>query len=283
MKVIRSIREMQQTADMLRIQGKTIGFVPTMGFLHEGHLSLIQICRQQTDIVVVSIFVNPTQFAPDEDFNRYPRDFNRDEALCSRENTDILFYPAVNEMYGHDHKTYVITDDLAQKLCGQSRPDHFRGVTTVVTKLFNIIRPHTAVFGQKDAQQYLIIKRLVKDLDFNINIVVGPIVRETDGLAMSSRNKYLNPQERQEALILVQALETAKSLIKYGNINADEIRLKMRQIISSTPSAEIDYIAIVNVKNLEPVDTISADTLIALAVYIGKTRLIDNIIIENIY
>jgi pantoate--beta-alanine ligase len=282
MKVINSILEMQQSVETLHLQGKTIGFVPTMGFLHEGHLSLLRICRQKADILVVSIFVNPTQFAPNEDFNRYPRDFKHDETLCSREGTDILFYPAVNEMYAPNHKTYVITDTLTQKLCGASRPNHFRGVTTIVTKLFNIVKPQVAVFGQKDAQQCLIIQRMVKDLNFNIDIIIGPVVREADGLAMSSRNNYLSPRERQEAPILFRALETAKSLIKYGNLNADEIRLKIRQIISSTPSAEIDYIGIVDSETLEPVDTISPDSLIALAVYIGKTRLIDNIIIKNV-
>jgi pantoate--beta-alanine ligase len=282
MKVISSVQEMQQTSDTLRLQGKIIGFVPTMGFLHDGHLSLIRICRQKADIVIVSIFVNPTQFSPNEDFNNYPRDFQHDKDLCNREGADIIFYPAADEMYLRTHKTYVVTTDLEKKLCGLNRPSHFRGVTTVVSKLFNIVKPQIAVFGQKDAQQCLIIRRMVHDLNFNIEIVMGPIVRETDGLAMSSRNKYLNPRERQEVLVLSRALETAKALIKYGNLTSDEIRLKMRQIISSTLSAEIDYIAIVDFDNLEPVDKIKDNTLIALAVRIGNTRLIDNIIIKNV-
>jgi pantoate--beta-alanine ligase len=282
MKVIKSIWEMQQTAEKLHMEGKTIGLVPTMGFLHEAHLSLIRICRQKADIVVVSIFVNPTQFAPNEDYKRYPRDFQRDEGLCIQEGVTIIFYPTADTMYPADHITYVVSEKLAQKLCGQSRPIHFRGVTTVVAKLFNIIKPHVAIFGQKDAQQFLIIKRMVEDLNFDVKLIVCPIVREPDGLAMSSRNKYLNPRERDEAGVLSQALNTAKSLIKYGNLNTDDIMFKMRQIIASTPSAEIDYIAIVDFNNLEPVETIVPNTLIALAVYIGNTRLIDNILIDNL-
>jgi pantoate--beta-alanine ligase len=281
MKVIKSIREMQQTAEQLRVQEKTIGLVPTMGFLHQGHLSLIRLCRKRTDIVVVSIFVNPTQFAPNEDYNRYPRDFQRDEDLCRQEGATIIFHPPVDMMYPDNHITYVVNEQLAHKLCGQSRPIHFRGVTTVVAKLFNIVKPHVAVFGQKDAQQCLIIKRMVQDLNFDVELVIGPIIREPDGLAMSSRNKYLSSPERQEARVLFQALETAKSLIKYGNLTASDIALKMRQIISSTPSAEIDYIAIVDNEKLEPVVTIIPNTLIAMAVYIGKTRLIDNTIIQD--
>lgn len=272
---------MRQTADSLRRAGKTIGFVPTMGFLHDGHLSLIRICRKQSEVVVVSIFVNPTQFAPNEDFEQYPRDFDHDEDLCRREGTDILFYPSLTDMYDTNHKTYVTTVDLAQTLCGASRPNHFRGVTTIVTKLFNIVQPHLAVFGQKDAQQCQIIRRMVKDLNFDINIVMGPIIRETDGLAMSSRNKYLNPGERREALVLFKALETAKSLIKYGTVDAGEIKLKMKQVIASSIAAEIDYIAIVAFNTLLPVETIVHDTLIALAVFVGKTRLIDNILIKD--
>ncbi len=276
MKIVSDIREMQQLAGHYRQQGKTIGFVPTMGYLHEGHLSLMRRARPQCDILVVSIFVNPTQFGPNEDFERYPRDFARDERLCREVGVDVVFYPAADAMYPQPYLTYVNVEKLSETMCGASRPGHFRGVTTVVTKLFNIVQPHIAVFGQKDYQQSLIIRQMVRDLNFDVQIDVAPIVREADGLAMSSRNKYLSPKERQQALVLYRSLTRAEELIREGERNADALLQAMQTIISEAPDARIDYIAIVDAETLEPLSTVRHNTVIALAVYIGTTRLIDN-------
>ena len=276
MKIVSDIQEMQQLAGQYRQQGKTIGFVPTMGYLHEGHLSLMRRARPQCDILVVSIFVNPTQFGPNEDFERYPRDFERDERLCREVGVDVVFYPAADAMYPQPYLTYVNVEKLSETMCGASRPGHFRGVTTVVTKLFNIVQPHIAVFGQKDYQQSLIIRQMVRDLNFDVQIDVAPIVREADGLAMSSRNKYLSPKERQQALVLYRSLTRAEELIREGERNADALLQAMQTIISEAPDARIDYIAIVDAETLEPLSTVRHNTVIALAVYIGTTRLIDN-------
>ncbi len=276
MKIVSDIREMQQLAGHYRQQGKTIGFVPTMGYLHEGHLSLMRRARPQCDILVVSIFVNPTQFGPNEDFERYPRDFERDERLCREVGVDVVFYPTADAMYPRPYLTYVNVEKLSETMCGASRPRHFRGVTTVVTKLFNIVQPHIAVFGQKDYQQSLIIRQMVRDLNFDVEIDVAPIVREADGLAMSSRNKYLSPEERQQALVLYRSLTRAEELIREGERNVDTLLQAMKTVISEAPDARIDYIAIVDAETLEPLSTVRHNTVIALAVYIGTTRLIDN-------
>ncbi len=280
MEVIRTIPEMQQLADRYRREGKTIGFVPTMGYLHEGHLSLMRIARPKCDVLVVSIFVNPTQFGPNEDFEKYPRDFARDEALCREEQVDVVFYPDAGEMYGPDYLTYVTVEKLSQTMCGLSRPTHFRGVTTVVSKLFNIVKPHLAVFGQKDYQQALIIRKMVEDLNFDIEIITGPIVREPDGLAMSSRNTYLSPEERRSALCLYKSLQLAERLAKEGQRNAAAIREEIEKLIRSHPYTEIDYVAIVDGNTLEPVEEVGDNTLVALAVKVGSTRLIDNTLIR---
>lgn len=280
MKIITQISEMQKQADLLRGQGKRIGLVPTMGFLHEGHLRLVQQVKPQADVLVMSIFVNPTQFSPNEDFEDYPRDFDRDVELAKSVDCDIIFYPDWREVYPELYLTYVKVEKITHVLCGLSRPTHFRGVTTIVAKLFNIVKPHVAVFGQKDAQQAIVIKRMVTDLNFDIEIIVAPIVREKDGLAMSSRNTYLTPGQRVQAVVLYQSLLEAKRLIHAGERNGAMIKNRMRQMIEQQPDAVIDYIEIVDTKNLESQTELKGEVLIALAVQIGKPRLIDNIIIS---
>ncbi len=280
MRIIRSITAMQQTARALKDRNKTIGFVPTMGALHEGHLSLIRIARKENNFVVVSIFVNPIQFGAREDFSRYPRPIKQDISLCQKENVDFLFYPARKEMYPLGFKTYVVVEQLGDVLCGASRRGHFRGVATVVTKFFNILQPDRAYFGQKDAQQAIIIQRMVKDLNMSIKIRVMPIVRQRSGLALSSRNIYLNDEETERALSLSQALKLAKRLIKSGEKNSKSIIDKMTEFLRSEGNLKIEYISIVDLDNLKPVEKIIKNCLIALAVHIGKTRLIDNIIVK---
>ena len=280
MKTVRTIPQMQTLAENLRREGKRIGFVPTMGYLHEGHLSLMRLARPKCDILVVSIFVNPTQFGPNEDFEQYPRDMQRDERLCQQEQVDVIFYPDVNEMYHPDHLTFVTVEQLSQTMCGISRPSHFRGVATVVSKLFNIVKPHFAVFGQKDYQQALIIRRMVRDLNFDLEIITAPIVREADGLAMSSRNTYLSPEERKQAVVLYQSLRLAQQLAEQGERNANAIYRKIESLITSKPLAKIDYIAIVDGETLQPVRELTDNTLVALAVKFGNTRLIDNMVIR---
>jgi pantoate--beta-alanine ligase len=282
MRVIETVAEMAETSRHFHLHNKRIGFVPTMGYLHEGHLSLMRMARQHSDVLFVSIFVNPSQFAAGEDFEKYPRDFGKDQTLCRQEGVDILFYPSAREMYKNDHRTYVITDQLAGKLCGRSRPGHFQGVTTVVAKLFNIVQPDVSVFGQKDAQQALIIRRMVEDLNFPVRIIIAPIVREGDGLAMSSRNKYLTPELRTKALVLSQALRTAEQMIRNGEKSSAVIEERMRGIIGAIPEIRLDYLTIVDYHNLEPVPDIKSSTLIALAAYAGNTRLIDNVLIDLI-
>ncbi len=280
MQIITTIKEMQAQSDELRRAGKRIGFVPTMGYLHEGHLSLLDLAKQYSNVRVMSIFVNPTQFAPTEDLAQYPRDFVRDERLASNRGCDILFYPETQEMYPVPYRTYVLVEELTARLCGTSRPTFFRGVTTVVAKLFNIVKPHIAVFGQKDAQQALVIKQMIRDLNLDLEIIIGPIVREPDGLAMSSRNQYLSPLERADALALSQSLTKAKELIDTGERDTNIIKTAMTKILTTTVSAKIDYIEIVSSDNLAPLATIAGEVLIAIAVWIGKTRLIDNLMLR---
>lgn len=279
MNIVQSVNDMQQTALRLRREGTRIGFVPTMGYLHEGHLSLMRIARKHADVAVVSIFVNPTQFGPNEDLSKYPRDFERDEGLCRRENVDVVFYPAADDMYPKDHSTWVVEERLSRGLCGASRPGHFRGVCTVVAKLFNIVLPDVAVFGEKDAQQLRLIERMVRDLDFPVRILRGPTVREPDGLAMSSRNAYLSPEERTQALCLRRALDRAESLYQGGERDAGKLRASMQSVIAESPLARADYIEIVDDSTLEPVQAVAQPCLVALAVFVGKTRLIDNTVI----
>jgi len=276
MEIIHSPAAMQRLALDVKRSGKTIGFVPTMGFLHEGHLSLMRLARAQSDVLVVSIFVNPAQFGPNEDLEAYPRDFARDESLCEKEGTDILFYPESRSMYADDASIWVVEESLSAGLCGASRPGHFKGVCTVVAKLFNLVQPDVAVFGEKDAQQLRIIERMVRDLNIPVRILRGPIVREPDGLAMSSRNKYLSPEERVHALCLRRSLDLVSEKAAAGERNVDVLRELIENTIASTNGAEIDYIEFVDDESLRPVSTLHAETLVALAVRIGQTRLIDN-------
>lgn len=280
MKIITSPEEMQNYCRSAHAEGKIIGLVPTMGFLHEGHLSLMRRARAENDLLVISIFVNPTQFGPSEDYEAYPRDMERDSKLAEEVGVDVIFSPTPKDMYPHGYATFVNVERLTEKMCGLSRPGHFRGVTTVVAKLFNIIQPDKAYFGQKDAQQSAVIKRMVDDLNFDLEIVVMPTIREADGLAMSSRNKYLNPQEHTAALVLVNSLRMAENLIKSGLRDSAEVSRKMRKMIEAEPLAKIDYIAIVDAETLDDLDKIKRKVLIALAVFIGKTRLIDNTILS---
>ncbi len=280
MKVISSVKEMQESADHIRREERRIGFVPTMGYLHEGHLSLIDIARQNSDVVVVSIYVNPTQFGRGEDFSRYPRDLNRDRGMAEQRGVDILFVPSDSEMYLPGHSTFVDVEGISQVLEGEIRPGHFRGVTTVVAKLFNIVKPDVAVFGQKDAQQAFIIRKMVNDLNFGIEIIVGPVIRERDGLAMSSRNVYLSPQERKEAPILYQSLVLAGSLIRGGESDLSKVELEMSKLIRRESTGSVDYITFVDPDTFRKVETIRGlkQVLCLIAVRFGSTRLIDNMI-----
>ncbi len=265
---------MQQRALGLKRTGKTIGLVPTMGFLHEGHLSLMRLARERCDVLVVSIYVNPAQFAPTEDLDAYPRDFGRDEELCNQEGVDLLFYPAT--MYADDASTWIDEKALSEGLCGAAREGHFQGVCTVVAKLFNLVLPDLAVFGEKDAQQLRIIERMVRDLNFPVEIVRGPILREPDGLAMSSRNKYLSAQQREEALCLRRSLDGVQKLYGEGERSVAVLRRKMLDCIEPVEGAEVDYIEFVDDGSLVAMDEVRGDVLVALAVKIGSTRLIDN-------
>jgi pantoate--beta-alanine ligase len=280
MEVIQRIPQMKEVSRKARSEGKVIGLVPTMGFLHEGHLSLVREARKMADIVVVSIFVNPAQFAPTEDFDKYPRDVTRDAELLTSEKTDYIFLPKAEEMYPENYHTYVKVRDLSAKMCGVSRPDHFEGVTTVVLKLFHIVDPHFTYFGQKDAQQMVIIRRMVADLNLDVEIVRLPIMREPDGLAMSSRNTYLTPEERKAATVLYRALQHAQKRIDEGERKSKPLIKEIREIIESEPLARIDYISITDTVELKELKTLKGKCLIALAVYFGSTRLIDNIIVD---
>lgn len=263
-----------------KYKGRSVGLVPTMGYLHEGHLSLVRESIQKTECTVVSIFVNPTQFGPHEDFNEYPRDLKRDSEILKKEGTDYLFMPDSKEIYPEGYNTYVEVHDLQDKLCGRSRPDHFRGVCTVVLKLFNIVNPDIAFFGQKDAQQAILLKKMAQDLNLDVKIEVLPIVREEGGLAVSSRNTYLNPKERNAALVVSRSLREALRVIEEGERESEVVRERLSESISQEPLAKIDYIKIVDSGKLNPVTRIENGALVALAVFIGKVRLIDNAIVR---
>ena len=279
MKTVKTVEEMQAYSHEMQASGKRIALVPTMGYLHEGHLALVDAAHRHADIVVVSIFVNPTQFAPGEDLNSYPRNFERDCKLCKLRRVDAVFAPAAEEMYPEENTTWVTEESLTGVLCGESRPTHFRGVTTVVTKLFNIIMPDIAIFGEKDFQQAAVIKKMTKDLNFNIEIITVPIIREEDGLAMSSRNKYLSETERKQATSIYKALKRAEEAILAGGGNPKIITDEITRRITQN-GGEIDYVAMMNPKTLQPVSDAASDTLIAVAAYFGNTRLIDNIVIS---
>ena len=276
MKIVEKIDEMRQVRRQLT---EPVGFVPTMGYFHEGHLSLVRRARAEDPSVVVSIFVNPTQFGPQEDFDRYPRDIQRDLALLEKEKTDIVFMPSVAEMYTAQFNSWVEVDKLTERLEGASRPGHFRGVTTVCAKLFNIVQPTKAYFGQKDAQQAIVIKKMVADLNMNLEIVTLPTVREPDGLAMSSRNTYLNPKQRQAAVVLYQALTLAQKLWSQGEKDAGRLRQEMTALIQKQPLANIDYVSIADAETLDELDKVTPPALASLAVRFGSTRLIDNIVL----
>ena len=279
MKVVTTVKEVRDYVKQWKKNGETVGFVPTMGYLHEGHGSLITAARNNNDRVVVSIFVNPMQFGPTEDLESYPRDLEKDSKYCESLGADLIFHPGPSEMYHDDFSTYVDMSVLTEELCGLSRPVHFRGVCTVVNKLFNIVQPDRAYFGEKDAQQLAIIKHMVQDLNMDIEVIGCPIVREEDGLAKSSRNTYLSPEERKAALILSQTVELCKKLIADGETDADVVVSKMKENIEKEPLAKIDYVKAVNGLTMQQQKEIKAPMLIAMAVYIGKTRLIDNYIL----
>ena len=280
MQTVNSIKEMQTFSNREMGEGKTIALVPTMGFFHPGHLSLMEEGRRRGDFLVVSIFVNPTQFGAGEDYENYPRDMERDQKLAEETGVDVIFAPPVDEMYPSDYQTYVNVEEVTKNLCGISRPTHFRGVTTVVCKLFSIVKPHFAIFGEKDFQQLVAIRQMVSDLNLDVKIVGMPIYREKNGLAMSSRNKYLTPDERKAALCLFRSLMQAKELLRQGERKTEEILRKVMSIIEAEQLAEIDYVKICDVKTLKDIEQINQETVLALAVKIGKTRLIDNIVLN---
>ena len=261
--------------------GKRVGFVPTMGALHEGHLSLIRTARAQSEVVIASVFVNPAQFGPNEDFSHYPRQPERDSAMLAAEKTDYLFMPSTEEMYPPGASTWVTVEGLSDKLDGRSRPGHFRGVTTVVAKLFNIVQPDFAFFGQKDAAQVAIIGKIVRDLNFDVRIVACPIVREADGLAMSSRNAYLTPEQRKQATVLYRSLMRVQSLVDQGESSAARLHVAGTQVVAEGPAVKLDYFEIVERNTLDPIPDVSQGALVAVAAYLGNTRLIDNIVITG--
>ncbi len=277
MKIIRSPKEMQKICGELKRRGKKIGFVPTMGYLHKGHLSLVKIAGMKADVVVVSLFVNPTQFGPREDFHRYPRNFKNDRILLEQMGCDYLFAPTVKMMYPEGYLTYVDVERLTTHLEGAVRSRHFRGVTTIVAKLFNIIQPDVSVFGQKDAQQAVVLKKMVDDLNYGIKMITAPTVREWDGLAYSSRNSYLSREERKQAKVLYQALQLAKKTIGEGERSVFRIVSKLNKFIDKQPLAKIDYIAVTDASTLEIMNKLKGEVLISLAVRFGRTRLIDNL------
>jgi pantoate--beta-alanine ligase len=276
MRVIETVSEMQAFSESMRMEGKRIALVPTMGYLHEGHLSLMKEGRKRSDCLIISIYVNPTQFGPTEDLDKYPRDFLRDEELARNVGVDVIFYPANQEMYPENYQTYVNVEGVTKNLCGLSRPGHFRGVTTVCAKLFNITKPHVTVFGKKDFQQYVTIKRMVKDLNMDLEVLGLSTVRESDGLAMSSRNTYLKQDERESALSLSRSLKRAKQLYEGGERNAATIIDEMRALIEGHPHTAIDYIKICDTVTMNDVETLDRESVVALAVRVGLPRLIDN-------
>ncbi|HSY99258.1 MAG TPA: pantoate--beta-alanine ligase [Terriglobales bacterium] len=280
MKIWKTIEEMRSASSAARREGKRFGFVPTMGALHEGHLSLVRAAKAKSDLVAVSIFVNPLQFGPTEDLAKYPRSFERDRALLEKEAVDILFAPQPEEMYPKGAVTYVAVEGLSEKLCGKSRPGHFRGVTTIVAKLFHIVEPDVAFFGQKDAAQATIIRRMVRDLNLPVEIVVCPIIREPDGLAMSSRNVYLSPEERRAALVLNRSLTETKNRFDQGERNARKLIAAGKQVMAQESRVRLDYFEIVDPGTLDPVLEVTRSALVAIAALVGTTRLIDNILLS---
>ena len=276
---IETIADIQAWVAACRKKNLSVGFVPTMGAFHEGHLSLMRQARKENGAVVVSIFVNPIQFSAGEDFDRYPRRLEQDTKMAEAEGADVLFYPSVAEMYPKGFDSHVDQSDLPSKLCGDFRPGHFRGVMTIVSKLFNIVKPDTAYFGQKDYQQFLIIRRMTADLNLKVDVRLMPTVREDDGVAMSSRNVYLGPKQRKDATCLIRALRRAEELVGGGESSAPKVAAEMRRVIAKVKGTRVEYIAIVNSDTLEPVKEIKGRTLVALAVRIGKARLIDNVIV----
>jgi len=280
-KVIRRAEEMQQTAEALRLSGKVLAFVPTMGFFHEGHMELMRLARKHADIVMISIFVNPIQFGPKEDLDTYPRDLEGDLLKAEKAGVDLAFVPTASDMYPDNFQTRVSVEKVTKHLCGLSRPTHFDGVTTVVAMLFNITKPHIAVFGQKDFQQLTVVSRMVRDLNMDVRIVGVPTVREPDGLAMSSRNSFLNPEERKSALCLKKSLDLAGNLVSRGEHRAEALIQAARELIVAHPFTEIDYVNICDPVTMEDVATVEGEALLALAVMVGKTRLIDNCLLSR--
>ncbi len=281
MKILRAPDDMHAACAQRKREGRRIGLVPTMGALHEGHLSLIRAARAQSDVVAVSIFVNPLQFGPKEDLTKYPRNLERDRELLEAEKVDLVFAPSNEDMYPAGSSTYVTVEALSDKLCGRSRPGHFRGVTTVVSKLFHIVEPDLAFFGQKDAAQHAIIRRMVRDLNLSVHVVVCPIIREKDGLAMSSRNAYLDPQQRKQALVLYGALMRVQTLADTGERSSARLVETGKQVIAEEPGARLDYLEVVNPDSLDPITDISGGALVAVAALVGSTRLIDNVVLHG--
>ncbi len=280
MQIMDKVAQMQETSRRLRASGKTIALVPTMGFLHEGHLALMKEGRRIADVLVISIFVNPTQFGPSEDYEEYPRDMEGDLSKAKRNGVDIVFTPSVEEMYQEGFQTKVVVEEVTRHLCGLSRKGHFEGVATVVAKIFNITKAHFGIFGQKDYQQLIVIRRMVKDLNMDIEIISYPTVREPDGLAMSSRNKYLAPEERRSALCLKKSIDTALDLVKRGERRVERIKSAVQGLILSYPFTKIEYVSICDPLTLENLDAVEGEFLLGLAVKVGKTRLIDNCLIK---
>ena len=280
MQICKTIQEMRAAASAAKRGDQRLGLVPTMGALHEGHLSLVRAAKQKCGVVAASIFVNPTQFGPDEDFAKYPRSFERDCQLLQREAVDLLFAPTAEEMYPQRLTTWVTVEGLSDKLCGKSRPGHFRGVTTIVAKLFQIVHPDAAFFGQKDAAQLAIIRRLVRDLNIPVEIIACPIVRESDGLAMSSRNSYLDPQQRKAAPVLYRSLRQIQDLFQKGERRSDTLVQAGKCIIGNEPCVRLDYLEIVDPNSLDPIEEISLPALVAVAAFLGSTRLIDNVLLH---
>jgi pantoate--beta-alanine ligase len=280
MRVVETAEEMRALCRQAKARGQRLGLVPTMGALHGGHLSLVEAARKRSDVVAVSIFVNPTQFGPQEDYTRYPRSLESDCGLLEKEGVQLVFAPEAGEMYSEDSATWVVVEGLSDRLCGRSRPGHFRGVATVVAKLFHIVEPDVAFFGQKDAAQVAVIRRMVRDLDLALSIEVCPIVREPDGLALSSRNAYLRPEERTSAPVLYRSLARARSLFRKGERDSLELVRAARQEFLSEPKVRLDYLEVVDPDSLEPMARITKTALVAVAAYLGSTRLIDNILLE---
>ena len=278
MQVIRSVKEMKTRSMNLRREGKTIGFVPTMGFLHEGHLSLVDLIRKDCDILLLSIYVNPTQFGVGEDFDKYPRDTERDLELCRSRGVDLVFIPESSEIYAENASTYVVEEEVGMGMCGNARPNHFRGVATVCAKLFNLCLPNYVALGQKDAQQVVVLKRMIRDLHFPIEVVVGPILREPDGLAMSSRNKYLQPKQREEALLVYQSIQAAQKVVEEkGSSNVDRVKAEVLNVLKQGRLLRVNYVDIVDRGTMRPEKEIAAGrSLLAVAVWVDQVRLIDN-------